>query len=413
MRVLIAGFDLFHSVGGGQTFYRGAIETNPGVEFYYLRDREPEAAPRPANAHALAYRTVYSPASLGGYAEPDAPGWQVHDFLTANNIARAAAGMTFDVVDTPDYERYGHLFPGALARHDGAAGKVVLSMHGAISTTVALNWGGTGVPMAHLVHLERLQYAAADGRYFISPWYRDEWKGYSPLPAHDLDPMWVFRPPPRPEYRPQPGPPALLFVGRTEKRKGPHLFVQMAWWLPADSFREAVIVGPAASDPSGKPSDAFLREMADARLIGDRVRIEPTKTHAELTALYAGNTVTLTPSQYDTLNLVALESLFAGCPTVIGSGAGACQYLRERFPGLPFLEFDVRRFYAQLPAVEGLLREYDRHRGALAAALDQADLAPRTPPLADIYRAAAAFDPAARSEAERYDRSLGGYLQPA
>lgn len=411
MRVLIAGFDLFQSVGGGQTFYRGAIEKNPDIEFYYLRDKEQESVSRPRNAHAIPYKAVYAPTSLAGFAEPDVPGWLIHDFLATNNIARSVAGMTFDVVDTPDYERYGHMMPGALVRHGASADKVVLSMHGAISTTLALNWGGTVTPMTYLVSLERLQYAAVDGRYFISPWYRDEWKGYSSLPTHDLDPMWIFTSSKPKPYRPNPGAPTLILVGRTEKRKGPHLFVQLAWWLPSDSFKEAVVIGPPVTDPHGKSSNDYIRDLAAMRKIGNRVRIEPTKTHAELAALYTSNTVMVTPSTYDTLNLVAIEALFAGCPTVIGTGAGACQYLHERFPGLPFVECDLHQFYAQLPKVENVLRNYDRHRNELAAALDRADLTPRTPPLAEIYRAVPTFDREARTEAARYDRKLGDYLR--
>jgi glycosyltransferase involved in cell wall biosynthesis len=411
MRVLIAGFDLFQSVGGGQTFYRGVIEKNPGIDFYYLRDREPETAVRPANAHAVAYQAVYSPSSLAGFAEPDVPNWLSHDFLASNNIARAVRGMSFDVVDTPDYERYGHLFPGALKRHGASADKVIVSMHGAISTTLALNWGGSGTPMTHLICLERMQYGAVDGRYFISPWYRDEWKGYSKLPAHDLDPMWFFTAPQRKPYRPNPGAPNLLMVGRTEKRKGPHLFIQMAWWLPPDSYTDAVVIGPAVTDTHGKSSNDLIRELAVMRKISDRVRIEPTKTHAELADLYATNAVMVTPSTYDTLNLVAIEALFTGCPTVIGTGAGACQYLRERFPKLPFVECRLQQFYAQLPKVEKVLREYERHRTELAKALDHLDLSPRTPPLEEIYRATPAFDREIRGDAERFDRKMGEYLR--
>ena len=411
MRVLIAGFDLFQSVGGGQTFYRGAIEKNPDIEFYYLRDQESESAIRPPNAHAVPYELVYTPASIAGFSEPDVPGWLIHDFLATNNIARAVAGMSFDVVDTPDYERYGHMLPGALARHGASTDKVVLSMHGAISTTLALNWGGTVSPMTYLVELERLQYSTVDNRYFISPWYRNEWKGYSPLPTHDLDPMWIFSPPPRKPYRPNPAPPTLLFVGRTEKRKGPHLFIQMAWWLPPNSFKEAVVIGPSVTDPHGKSSNAYIRELAKMRNISDRVRIETTKSHAELGELYATKTVMVTPSTYDTLNLVALEAVFAGCPTVIGTGAGVCQYLRERFPEFPFVQCDLGQFYAQLPKVESLLSDYDYRRSELEAALDKADLAPRTPPLSNIYRASPAFDHAARAEVERYEQRLGASLR--
>ncbi len=410
MRVLIAGFDLFRSVGGGQTFYRGIIEANPQIEFAYLRDREPENAARPANAKPLAYRAHYGNHSLAGFAEPDSPNWAIHDFLSANNIARAASGQKFDVVDTPDYDRQGMFLRPALERHGGTVGKVFLSMHGGISTTVALNWGGSGKKLKHLETLERLQYGAADGRYFISPWYRDEWAGYSPLASHYLDPMTFFRPPPPPKYRPLPGPPSLLFVGRTEKRKGPQLFVQMAWWLPHESYRDALIVGPDVRDDHGKSSTEHLREMAQLRKLGYRVRFESTKTHAELAELYASNVLTVTPSQYDTLNLVALESLFAGCPTVIGNGAGACQYLRERFPGLPFVELDLKRFYGGIPSVEDALTNYEARRRELSEYLAKADFAPNSPPLRDIYATPVSRDSLLANECENIERKLGEQL---
>src|SRR5262249_17424772 len=107
-----------------------------------------------------------------------------------------------------------------------------------------------------------------------------------------------------------------------------------------------------------------------------------------------------------TLNLVALEALFAGCPTVIGSGAGVCRYLRERFSQVPFLEFDVTAFYPMMPKVERLLAEYDRHRAELPGPVRTAALTPPDPGLDAIYGAEPVFDPAARVVGEEWDAKL-------
>ncbi len=413
MMVLIAGFDLFRSMGGGQTFYRSLIERNPGVRFFYFRDREPEGVRRPPNAYHINYTPHYGPHSLAGFAEPDASVSAVGEFLAANNMARAAAqcGHGFDVIDTPDYERVGPFLPGAMRRHGVELGKVVVSLHGAISTTIALAWGSNGKKPKHTVALERLQYDSADGRYCISPAYRDEWATYSRMPASYLDPMWFFAPPTARPYRPLPGPPTLLFAGRTDKGKGPHLFVQMVWWLPPDCYRDALVVGPNVTAADGRTSTELLHAMANARRIGQRVRIEGAKTPTELNELFATNVLPVISSQHDTLNLVALESLFSGCPTVVSSGAGAVKYLQERFPTVPFVTFDLQKFYADLPKVEEALRRYDDKRAELATALKGVDFTPQTPPITAIYEAANEPDSAARADADAMEQSLGRQLE--
>jgi hypothetical protein len=140
------------------------------------------------------------------------------------------------------------------------------------------------------------------------------------------------------------------------------------------------------------------------------VRVEGAKTPGELADLYATNVLPVISSQHDTLNLVALEALFAGCPAVISSGAGAARYLRERFPAVPFVPFHLERFYANPPAVEDALRRYDDHRQGVADALGGVDFTPSTPPLTAVYDAPPRFDPAARAEAERVERRLGEQL---
>ncbi len=59
MKVLLTTFDLYASVGGGQSVYRRLIETHPEIDFHYFRRREAVQAVRPANAHALDYEERY------------------------------------------------------------------------------------------------------------------------------------------------------------------------------------------------------------------------------------------------------------------------------------------------------------------------------------------------------------------
>ena len=144
MRVLIADFDLFAKVGGGQTFYRAIIEKNPEIDFYYLATDERADARRPANAHPVPYRKHYDAAQWNRYCDVLPPRWSLGSMLLAGNIAYSVRGLEFDVVDMPDYEQLGYSLRPALERHGVQVGKLALSMHGAISTTLSLNWGSDG-----------------------------------------------------------------------------------------------------------------------------------------------------------------------------------------------------------------------------------------------------------------------------
>lgn len=412
MKVLIADVDLFRVVGGGQTFYRNIILRNPQIDFYYLRRSEPADVVRPANAHALDFVEHYKAYYQHDFQDVFPPRWVRAAFDKASNIALSVLGHSFDVVDLPDYEQFGIFMAPALAHHRVGCGRVALSMHGRISTTISMNWLSEGSVDLSLNELEEMQYAAVDTRYFISPMYRDEWQALCQLDSYCIDPMWFF---PLPEARPygdSPGQPSLNFIGRTEKRKGPHLFLQLAWWLPKDCYSAANIIGPDNIDQTGTGSSVYLRAIAEAR--GVNCRIHRCMTPAELAALYATKAVAVLPSQYDTLNLTALEALFAGCPTVVGDGAGACRYLTERFPGVPFLTFPVADWYSCVPAVEELLRNYRRHRDRLHDALERADFRPRGPGLDHVYTTTPAPNPAVRVQLEAwYDQLLQAQPPPA
>ena len=404
MKVLLASFDLFKNVGGGQTLYRNVILRNPDIQFTYLRKSEPADSPRPVNARAVPCTSTSSPTDEISGPLLEVPAWLEQSFARTNDVAKAVAGQRFDVVDLPDFEQFGIFLRDAFDRHNVSADRIVLGMHGRISTSQELNWCANARDSGELTQLENLQYKAVDVRYFYSEMYRDEWRAVDPVPAPVLDPLWFFDVPQLDPYQDRSGPPDLNFVGRSEKRKGPDIFINLAWWLPAGSVRSFNLFGPPNHDPDGTSSNEHVSHMIRNRRLTN-LNIVRCMTPAELSQVYASKSVTCVPSVYDTLNFVALESLLSGCPTLIGSGAGVCRYLRERFPELLFEEIDVKNWYECLPRVEAILRDYGDYRQRLLESIKKQDLEPRGLRLIDVYQSPASCDSGLRARLTGwYDR---------
>src|SRR5262249_50880080 len=188
----LASFDLFNDVGGGQTFYRSLIGRNPQIQFTYLRSSEASDAPRPANARAIDCPTRFAPQPESSAIVLEVPNWLYRSFSRAWNVAYAVAGQHFDVVDLPDYEQFGLFLRDAFEHHRVSVDRVVLGMHGRISTSLLLNWCNPSRDCSELIKLENMQYQAVDVRYFYSAMYRDEWRAVDPVPAPLVDPLWFF-----------------------------------------------------------------------------------------------------------------------------------------------------------------------------------------------------------------------------
>jgi hypothetical protein len=97
MKVLIADFDLFSKVGGGQTFYRSIIKKNPQIEFYYIAEKEPLNTPRPVNATAITYKEQFLITDFKNFFEVTPPSGRTC-FAMASNIAASAADQQFDIL---------------------------------------------------------------------------------------------------------------------------------------------------------------------------------------------------------------------------------------------------------------------------------------------------------------------------
>lgn len=402
MKVFIADFDLFDIVGGGQAVYRQLIHTYPDIDFYYLNRKESPGIHRPPNAHPIPFRPTYRSAPLNGnlsdLSQPFTTYIEV--FIPASNVAASIAGQEYDVIEIPDYCLFGSGLSAALRYHGVGYKRLALAMHGGNYRTKNLNWGTEGKAEIWMDMFEQWQYRIVDVRYGISPDYLSEWQNLAPFPAHFLHPL-RFLPPPKPVAAPpEPTAPAINFIGRTEKRKGPDLFIELVASLPRRAYSEAAIIGPEVRDPLGVRSTELLKRQIQTA--GVPVRIRPAMNAVELADLFAARTVTVTPSRYDTLNLVALQSVFAGCPTVIGAGAGACRFLAETFPGIPFTVLDTGDVRAGAAAVTELLRDYDRRRDRLVASLSAVEPLITGPSLPEIYAAQPICDHALRAQCDAW-----------
>lgn len=393
MKVLIADFDLFNRIGGGQTFYRNLISKNPDIDFYYFRISESALACKLSNVHTIDYQENYHISDYSQFRDLTPPKWIFRAFVIANNIAFSVAGKTFDVVDFPDYEQMGTMLRPAFKYHNVNVNKLVLSMHGNISMSIKLDWFNEGKTDQALFLQEKIQYNVVDIRYGISKDYLDEWSRVCDLPSYYLNPLFVISLPEPRLSNPSEVKPSINFVGRTEKRKGPDSFVQIAWWLPRSKYGKANIIGSDSFDFDGiVNSSLLLHQMINNRL-KDEISILPSMSQDELAEnIFYSNSVTVLPSKYDTLNLTAIESLFSGCPTVIGNGAGVVRFLKETFPHIPFVIVDNNNIYSCIPELCSILDNYDEYRYKLVEILSKTRLKLTGTSLKEIYASESAFD---------------------
>lgn len=387
MRILVVASDLYSAKGGGQTVYRRIIEETPECQFTYFLRGEMQGAWRPPNAQGI-------PLRIGRRVDttPDAPlpRFRQHALEMANQIARSVAGQAYDVADIPDFENFGAALRTAFAHHGVSVGKIVLALHGSCSTSREMNWGtddshATRLSLQNERTLEGEQFDAVDGVYGISPRYIGEWQQRRARPIRLLDPMHFL---PRniagSAPLPMPARPSVYCVGRAERRKGNDIFVDLVRWLRRDSYSVTAHIGDEDWSHIEKGSSQILAEMAAHR--GLEISRRASLSWAQLHALYRDNSILILPVRYDTLNLVALEALFSGCPVAISSKAGICDYLDAYHPGIPYLKIDLDNLYSAVGPLQDLIDRYPEHRQSLRQALATAALpSPGSLDMASIY----------------------------
>lgn len=384
MRVLLIANDLYGDEGGGQTVYRKLISANPEIEFVYFRSSESADARRPSNTSAVPFG---SPKPLQ-VAQPFFPQTYLHLLQVANAYARSVAGQEFDVVEFPDWVAFGSFLRDCLEAHHVKFGALVLAMHGNISVAIELGWDAAGQDVFSLRQLEYDQFVGADARYAISRRYMAEWQAKAALDIHYVDPLSIVGLPEPVSWKAERGAPELYCVGRMERRKGNDLFVELLRWVDPALYGRACHVGSTEFTRNGVSSEQVLREFARARDL--RVDFLPPQDKADLASIYSRNALVVLPVRYDSLNLVAIEALFSGCPVVVSSAAGVCDYLDADLPGVPYVKIDMANFYGAAAEIERILRDYDSYRRNLLDRLAELRLLVPAPDLRPIYDAALA-----------------------
>jgi glycosyltransferase involved in cell wall biosynthesis len=373
MKILLITTDLYKTTGGGQTVYKKIIEATPDLEFYYFQRDESATASRPANAHCI---PLAERRHLHALVPPPYPRYKLETLIEADQIARSVAGESFDIVDTPDFESFGSALRAAFAHHQVNVGRIVLAMHGNISTSMALNWGSADNSLLERRLLERAQFEAADAVYSISQRYIREWQAIVNRTVHYMDPAHFVSAELQPlneiDLHKKP---SIYCIGRSERLKGNDLFVELVRWLKQESFDSAAHIGDSDFSFQGISSAYLLENIAKHR--GIAVPSQPSMNRGQLAKLYGQRSIVVLPVRYDTLNLVALEALFSGCPVAISTKAGVCDYLDEFHPDLPYIKIDFDNFYSAVSDLQVLVDHYDEHREKLAAYLTQHSVKPQ------------------------------------
>ena len=383
MKVLLMVTDLYRSIGGGQTVYKKIIESAADIDFYYFINSECLDAQRPPNAHPM---LLQPRRQLRVLVPPPYPFFRKVSLEEADQYARSVTGQRFDLVDMPDYYNYGALLRSAFSHHGVSVGQIILAMHGNISDSIELNWGSAQDNVLEQRALELDQFKVADFVYGISKRYIQEWQDRYMRPVTWIDPSYfvnaVFQEAPtaRADI-----PPSLYCIGRSERRKGNDLFIELVAWLSKGSFGSAAHIGDADYSYQGISSSYLLDNIAKAR--GVEVESRSAFNRKEMLKIYSERSIVVLPVRYDTLNLVALEALFSGCPVAVSDKAGVCDYLDVNYPGLPYIKINFDRFYDAVTQLQLLVDNYDLHRQLLAQYLaSKADKRNESFAMRSIYR---------------------------
>ncbi len=385
MKVLLIVKDLFSSIGGGQTVYRKIVESTPDVDFYYFvsNNNHGKTIEKPKNAHEIALKERRRLQVLGTTMFPT---YKMEALVNADQYAFSVRNMEFDIVDIPDYETFGQYLKSTFRHNMVEVGRFVLAMHGSISTSIKLNWDTAGQAIGEIEDLEYQQFKQADLVYAISDMYKEEWCAKCEREVRLISPL-PFVNYKRNLYKSREGRPSLYCIGRTERRKGNDIFLELLRWIGVDYYEKAAHIGSVYTFQNGVPSSYHLENLAKHRNL--EVAYYDAFTQEELKKLYNEKSFVIIPSRYDSLNLVALEALFSGCPVAVSTTCGVCKYLDSYFPGIPYIKIDFDKIADAIHEIKVVLDDYDNYRRRLYDALDKVDLSAAADlDMAKLYREA-------------------------
>ncbi len=369
MKILVVAYNIFKNVGGGETVYSRIISSLKDVNFTYLSNDVGAEIGYPPNATPV---QVEHKKNIYVENDPGFPMYMMEQLKEADAIARSVAGQSFDIVDIPDYFTCGAYLRSAFAFHKVSVKRIVLAMHGNISTSIGLNWDTKDTDVSDIEANETMQFRYADYVYSISKSYIDEWQKRVPREIEYIDPMNFVNYSVSKEKNIQRGGVTLACIGRSERRKGNDIFLDMNRWISTQSVKKGIQIGGIYKFQNGVGSDYHLQNLAGHRSINVEYLYSMSRT--QLNSLFSERIIVVLPVRYDTLNLVALEALFSGCPVAVSTKAGVCRYLDETFPSVPYIKIDFDDYGKAILEIEELAERYDDYRNELVEAISNIDI---------------------------------------
>lgn len=361
--VLIVDFDFFSSIGGGQVFYRRLVERNPQYDIYYP-SRGPDLLLKqggmlPVNAHPSAFDESATPlmGRLLGLALSPAEAEYARLLLC---LAAPLQGMRFAAVDIPSFFPVVRVTRPILTALGISVDRIAIGLVGWQSVSLRQGYAGDAAAgvVTMLQALEGACTETAEVRYAISDAYKSENVGHG-LPVSLIDMHDTIESFPQPVPAPAAsGPPNVCYVGRLDGAKGPDLFVDLVARMPRHLYGRCLMAGPdnVWSAPP-RWSDRLLQQARDA---GVPLEYLGQPRDAEIRdMIYRGRTVLVVPSRTDTFNYVALEAVLNGCPLLLSTRAGACDFLRSAHPELLPPTMDPERLDEAAARLQELLAGYD------------------------------------------------------
>jgi len=360
--ILLLYTDIYKiTTGGGQAVIRKIIESLPENRFFYFIENEKKSVQRAQNAFPITLKKASSIKLLND--SNDLSKYEKLHFEIANQFARSANGKSFDIIEFPDYFPIGNKIFSVLNHHKIIYKKIIMSMHGNISSSHFYSMDYDLEDITTLQKLELEQFKMADSVYAISEKYANDYKKIFNRDIIQIDPLPFITLHDNLVIDFQNEKISLYSIGRTEKLKGQDLFIELLKWIDLSKVNSANIIGDEIYDSNGVSSYATLSNIATNRNID--VKISKSVDQSQLGKIFNSKSIIILPVRQDTLNLVALQAIFSGCPLVISSRAGICEYLENHFPGLPFIKIEFENFYGSILEINKLIRDYDNYRTTL------------------------------------------------
>ncbi|MEI6441638.1 MAG: glycosyltransferase family 4 protein [Nostocales cyanobacterium ELA583] len=382
MNVLIADFDFFSTVGGGQTYYRKLVERNPSIRFHFFTrnfNLEESGGNRssdlPANAFPIPYkcdqRLPYLFTTIANKFPSIAPEiiyWLLDE---AVNMAYSVADRSFDIVDVPSFRPL-ILFLAAMFKYNEVqCATYILSIHGWGHKAIDFSWERDRSQdiVRSLLTIEKECLEGADIRYEISKFSLQDTKKFTsyPLVYYDIHNVLESIFPLTTLAQTSNSLPDIWYPARLDRQKGVDIFLQILSRIPKNLYGSIRLCGPDGEEAGRTWSD---RVNSLANNLGIKIYYHGSLSRDQvLEDVFSQPNYCIFPSRYDSFGLAITEALFSGCPVAVSDQCGASHFLLEEYPDLPFTLFDINNLDMAVQKISEDLRRYTDIRDHLRQTL--------------------------------------------